>query len=162
MNNLLRGLCIVLLAVVFSCKSDPNAKSGSLAGLDLMKDGLPIKIKTTTNPVVKVDDLGFVKDVTIKADDNFYLQIMQGSVTTTDVAVLKAKLLEEVKLRPFFAEIVEEDDRGFIYKKQISDNRVNYDFRAIRIQGEHEYVFQTGLIGQYTLVEVQQMFAAVK
>ena len=68
----------------------------------------------------------------------------------------------KVKNSPFFSEIIKEDDNGFIFKKTISEDRINYDFRYVKIQGDKEYVFQTGLIGQFTLDDVEMMYEAVK
>ncbi len=127
-----------------------------------MRNGLPIKIKAPENPDIQVRDMGFVKDVSVKSGDNFYIQIVAGTATTTNIARLKEKLMNEARDNPFFAQIVEEDDNGFIFEKKISEERGNFDFRYVRVQGDQEYTFQTGLIGTFSLSDVQRMYSAVK
>lgn len=50
----------------------------------------------------------------------------------------------------------------FIYRKKISEDRINHDFRYIKIQGDQEYMFQVGLMGQFSLEDVKAMYASVK
>jgi hypothetical protein len=130
--------------------------------LDLMSHGLPIKIKAPEGVKVVVDDLGFAQDVTIRNDENFYIQLASGTATTTDIATIKAEYINTVKTSKYFSKIVEEEDAGFIYEKDLGNNNINYDFRYIRVQGDKEYVFQRGLVGTYTLEEVKTMYNAVK
>jgi len=161
MNKLL-SIAIVLLSIcLLSCKGDGNTTSG-LQDLDLMKYGMPIKIKAPADPVVEASDMGIMKDVTIKSGDQFYLQISSGVATTTDAAVVKSQQMLNVKGAPFFDEVLEQDDNGFIYRKKITEDRINHDFRFVKIQGDQEYIFQTGLMGQFSLEDVQAMYAAVK
>ena len=98
----------------------------------------------------------------MKGENNFFLQIISGELRSNDVAKKKAELLNEVKRTPFFDEIVEEFDNGFIFKKKISEERTNYDFRCVKFQGSKEYLFQTGLLGQFTLEEVKNMYESVQ
>ena len=119
--NLLRKTILILsfplFAVTYSCKS-----SGvDLEDLDLMKYGLPVKIKAPAEAEVESSDLGFVRDVTVKGDGNFSIQIIGGTATTTDPSQVKMRQLESVKSGPFFSEVISEDDNGFIFKKQISE-----------------------------------------
>lgn len=157
----MKYICFVFLLIIVSCKPDAPSRS-NLTDLDLMKHGLPIKIKSPENPVVTTDDLGFVQDVTVKGDGNYYIQILGGTATTTDVASVKATQLEDAKNAPYFSSIIEEDSNGFIFEKKYSEDRINYDFRYVKIQGDKEYVFQTGLIGTFTLDEVKTMYDSVK
>ena len=61
-----------------------------------------------------------------------------------------------------FSKIVEEDEKGFIFEKKYSEDRISYDFRYVRLQGDKEFVFQTGLLGQFDLEEVKRMYEAVQ
>jgi len=153
---------IFLLAIFFmvSCKNNNNVSS--LVELDLMKHGLPIKILAPEGAEIVASDLGFVQDVTVQGTDNYSIQIVGASAHITDMTTLIKDKLEEVKKTPFFTEIIKEDENGFIFMKTIPKDRINYDFRYIKIQGDKEYVFQTGLIGQFSLEEVETMYAAVK
>jgi len=72
MNNLIGKLKIlfILLILITGCKSEQSTGS-----LDLMKYGMPIKIKAPADAEIKSDDLGFMKDVTVKASESYSLQI---------------------------------------------------------------------------------------
>lgn len=145
---------------MISCKSaDPME---AYKDLDLMSYGLPIKIKAPVGSVVESDNLGFIQDVTIKGDNNFYIQIQGGTATTTDISTIKTEYLSNIKNSKYFSRIIEEDESGFIYEKDLGDSNLNFDFRCIRIQGDKEYIFQRGLVGKYTLEEVKLMYDAVK
>jgi len=147
--------------IIVSCKSESKVNS-NLVDLDLMKYGMPLKIKAPADPVVVNEDMGVIQDVTVKGDDNYFLQITSGTATTTDVASLKESLLSDIKTTPFFSKIVEDFDNGFIYEKKISEDRLNYDFRYIKVQGNNEFVFQTGLIGSFSVEDVKMMVESVK
>jgi len=127
-----------------------------------MSNGLPIKIKAPEGATVESDNLGFIQDVTVKGDGNFYLQIQAGSATTVDEAKVKDNLLTDLKNAKYFSKVIEDFPSGFIYEKDLGGGNLNYDFRHVKIQGDKEYVFQRGLIGQYTLEEIQAMYQAVQ
>lgn len=145
-----------LLVFILACNNGPKTEP-----LDLMKHGLPIQIKAPADAVVKSNDLGFYKDVTVKHGDNYFVQIISTSATTTDIATLKNDQLKEVRKNPFYKEVIFEEENGFIFEKQI-DSTFNYDFRYIKIQGSNEYIFQTGLTGTFTKEDVKLMYESVK
>ncbi|MBT8230588.1 MAG: hypothetical protein KJO50_10020 [Bacteroidia bacterium] len=150
---------LAFLLILASCQSNTN--KSDLADMDLMKYGLPIKIKAPVDAQVEASDLGFVKDVTVKGDENFYLQITGGMATTTDSGKIKDEHLEEVRDNEFFDELLKEEDHGFIFRKKITEELINHDFRFVRIQGDMEYIFQVGLIGNYSEKDVERMYNAV-
>ncbi len=162
MNTIfIKGVFLGLLFTLLACNSNSSSDS-ALESIDLMKYGLPIVIKAPVGATVESSDLGFVKDVTVKSEDNFYLQIIGGNATTTQHEAIKNEHISEVKQSEYFDEILSEDEHGFIFRKKITEKRINHDFRYIKIQGNMEYVFQTGLIGQYSLEDVQLMYKAVQ
>lgn len=130
--------------------------------LDLLSHGIPIKIKAPAGAEVKVDDMGIVKDITVRADDSFSLQIIEGTSYLANLSEVVSKQKADAIASRTFSEIVEEDDHGFIFQKKYSEDRSSYDFRYVRLQGDKEYIFQTGLLGQYTLEQVQEMYKAVQ
>ena len=142
--------------ISLGCKNN-----ASLPTLDLMKYGLPIEIKAPEGAEVVVDDMGFMKDCTVKAGENYSLQIVAGDAIETKAAVVTQKQKELVQKQAYFKEIVQEDEHGFIYKKDI-DGKEDYDFRYIRISGDKEYIFQTGLMGTFSLEDVKAMYESVK
>ena len=155
----MRYIIILFFFGFYSCGS--GGSSSSLPALDLMKNGMPIKIKAPSGAIVEGSDLGVMKDVTVKGEDNFFIQITSGLSTSTDIASLVDQAKKEVSRSEFFENYVQEDPQGFIFKKKIGD-RVNHDFRYVKIQGDQEYLFQTGFMGQFSLDEVKVMYDAVK
>ena len=140
-----------------SCKSPAS----NLQDLDLMSENIPLKIKAPADVSVKKKDMGVFQDITIKNNDDFYIQITAGQVYNNDEKARKLEELESVKDLVSFSRIVQEDQSGFIFEKKKGDN-LTYDFRRVKIQGDQEYLFQTGLIGSFSLEEVELMFDAVK
>lgn len=146
--------------MIFSCFAcNQGTKTEAL---DLMKHGLPIKINAPADAEVKSTDYGFAQDVTVKAGEDYDIQIIASDASNYDIAKLKAEKLAEVKTGLYFSKIIEEDDNGFVFEKMIDETRINYDFRYVKIQGSKEYVFQTGLIGKFTEDQVKKMFASIK
>ena len=132
-NKLNQCLLSILLLILISCNSD-NTNS-NLTDLDLMAHGLPVKIKAPEDAEIVASDLGFVKDVTVKGKGNFYLQITAGMATTTDSRKIKEEHLNDVKNHEFLMKYYQEEDQGFIFRKKISEDLVNHDFRFVKIQG---------------------------
>lgn len=141
-----------------SCKSD--AGSG-LAKLDLLSHGLPISIKAPEGAEIVTDDMGVWTDVTVKSGDDYYVQIIASDAVTFEKADIIAEQLKTVKESTFFSKILEEYEDGFIYEKKI-DDKLNFDFRHVKIQGDKEYIFQTGLIGTFTEDDVRTMYGSVQ
>ncbi len=158
-NTLARALILLLASLVLllsNCKSDTQSSY-----TDLMQYGMPIKIKAPADAVYTSDDLGFMKDITVKSGNDYSIQILSGQAIDRDVSnlVMKQKFL--VQIEDYFDSITEEYDGGFIYKKNI-DGTEDYDFRYIKVVGDNEYLFQTGLVGTYTLEQVKTMLESVK
>ena len=150
---------IFIALLVFSCKSDPTS---DLVDLDLMSKGIPLKIKAPVDAKVVAENMGVMKDITIQKGSNFYIQILSSNAVTND----KKKIISEekaiVERGIFFSKIIQEDEFGFIFEKKIDSTTINHDFRFVKIQGDKEYLFQTGLIGNYSVEDVQKMYAAVQ
>jgi len=155
MNRLMIILSFSIL--LFSCTSP----AGNLEDLDLMKDGVPLKMKAPADAVVKTKDMGIFKDITVKKGDEFYVQITAAQVINNDLASRKSEELEGIKKLNVFSKIVSEDDRGFIFEKKKGDG-FTYDFRSIKFVGDNEYLFQAGLVGSFSQEDVEVMFDAVK
>ncbi len=148
---------LVCLVCLMACGGSTSEKS-----LDLMKYGLPIKIAAPADAEIKSDDLGFMKDVTVKDGDQYFVQILASTATELDPKKILLNKVNEVKSGPFFSKMMLEEDHGFIFEKKIDENNINYDFRYIKVQGDQEYSFQTGLIGTFTEDDVKKMYESVK
>lgn len=153
------SLFIILLFVFLSsCKSDPLA---DMKKTELMSYGFPIAVHVPEGAKIQKTDLGVMQDLTIKANDNYYVQIFSSDANTMDLSKVVNEKLSEAKSHPFFSKIIQEDEDGFIFEKDV-DGTLNFDFRYVKLQGDKEFVFQTGLVGNYTEEEVRAMYASVK
>lgn len=151
------GICFLF---VLACQT--GDKKSALVPLDLMQYGVPLTIQAPDSAEVKTMDMGFMKDVTIKKNGDYYVQIYASQANTTDVVKILAQQLKEVKDNRYFSKIIREEDAGFIYETAIESLNISYGFRHVRIQGDNEFIFQTGLIGTFSLEDVEYMFDSVK
>lgn len=148
---------LLLLLLVFGCKeSVPTEK------LNLLKHGLPISINAPEDAKVVADDMGVMHDVTVQAGDGYFIQIYGSDAITIDAKAIYSDRKKDIENGPFFSEIVEEEATGMIYKKQIDEKTVDYDFLYVKVQGDKEYIFQTGLMGTFDESQVRTMYNSVK
>jgi len=152
----------VILLFCLACNNGNN--SNGLSELDLMSHGMPIKVKAPEGAVVKKDNIGMVKEVTVKSGDIYYIQILSGQAFSNDISVLKERQKGDAISNKYFSKIVEEDDNGFIYEKKYPElkDRITYDFRYVKLQGDYQYTFQAGLMGQFTLDQAKTMYKSVQ
>lgn len=148
------SICLLIL----SCKSETS----NLNSLDLLEYGVPLKVNAPEGSKVVVDDLGVWKDITIKDEGDFNLQIIASQSTTFDRSKIVADQLKSVKESPYFSKILEEYDNGFIFEKKIDEENINYDFRYVKLNGDKEYIFQRGLLGTFSEQAVRTMYEAVQ
>ncbi|MEJ6614399.1 MAG: hypothetical protein QNL46_06715 [Saprospiraceae bacterium] len=144
--------------IMFSCKSDSLS---DMKKTELMSHGFPIAMYVPEGAVIQKTDLGVMQDLTIKAEKNYYVQIFSSDLLTLDKKVVMNEKLVEAKSHRYFSKIISEEDDGFIFEKNV-DGILNYDFRYVKIQGDKEFVFQTGLVGNYSEDDVKAMYASVK
>lgn len=156
MRPIIAILSVVLLTF-WSCATEPEWKP-----LNLLEYGMPITLLAPDSAEVKKMNLVLQEDISIRKGEDYYVQIFGATATTRDATALKESLKEEVLDNPFFSEMVEEGDYGFIYKDQIDSLHSTYGFRYVRLIGDKEYVFQTGLIGSFTEEQVRKMYDAVQ
>ncbi len=149
----------VILSVFIACATD--AKDG-WKPLNLLEYGVPITILAPDTPDVKVSDLLVQKDITLKKGDDYYIQIYASDATTTDVSTVVNQQKALLKENPYFQRFVTDEPDGFVYETQVDSSNINYGFRHIRLQGDKEYIFQTGLIGKFTEEEVRKMYDSVR
>lgn len=153
--SLLIAICIMIFS---ACKSDPLAE---MKKTELMSYGFPIAVHVPEGAEIKKTDLGVMQDLTIKSGEDYYVQIFASDATTIDAEKVLQEKMAEAKSSPYFSKIIFEEPSGFIFEKKI-DSLTNYDFRVIKLQGDKEYIFQTGLVGTFTEDDVRAMYASVK
>ena len=157
MNQRLLLFCSVLL--FFACQQNPK---NDWKPLDLLQYDVPLTILAPDSAEVKTMDLLVQKDVTIKKGKDYSIQIFISDALTSDVKKIIAEIKGEVKNNPYFSKFTLEEDNGFIYETVIDSTHYNYGFRQVRIQGDREYIFSTGLIGTFDQQQVEDMYNAVK
>ncbi len=146
--------------ILVSCQTDD---AGKWSDTDLLPYGIPITVQAPDSLAVKTKDIGrFMTDVTLQSDEPYNIQIFASDAETNDIAAIKADQLQEVKNHRYFSRIVREEEPGFIYETRLDSNTVNYGFRYVYLQGDKEYIFQTGLSGLFSLEETERMYEAVK
>ncbi|MEM9549430.1 MAG: hypothetical protein AAGA77_25900 [Bacteroidota bacterium] len=150
---------ILLSGFVFAqCKSD---KTANYPSKDLLKHGFAISVKAPENAEIKSDDLGFMQELTISSGEEYNVQILKSVTNTTNIKDALNGQMRLVKGDLYFSKVIEEYDNGFIFEKKIDDN-INYDFRYVKLVGENEYVYQTGMIGTFTEQSVRDMYKSVQ
>ncbi|MEP6793249.1 MAG: hypothetical protein ABJB16_02905 [Saprospiraceae bacterium] len=105
-------------------------------------------------------DYNIMRDITIRKGNNYYLQIFE-STATNDAAEVKKSQLESVMQDKYFQKLIQVDKNGFIFQKQLDSNLIDFDFRFIKILNDKEIIFQTGMIGTFSLADVQLMYEGV-
>ena len=151
------GFFVFALLIFASCQNEPEWKP-----LNLLEYGMPVTVLAPDSADVKKMNLVLQEDISIRKGEDYYVQIFGATATTRDAGELKESLKDEVLNNPFFSEMIEEGDHGFIYRDQIDSVHSTYGFRFVRLIGDKEYVFQTGLIGAFTEDQVRKMYDAVQ
>jgi hypothetical protein len=149
----------MILLMLMACSNS----SEKLIPLDLLSHGMSLKINGPEEPEVVFDDIGLIKEMTIKGnEDHFNIVITSSETDMMDIPKLVEDEKKDIESSMYFSKIVSEDEKGFIYEKMISEDYINYDFRHIKIQGETKYVFKSGLGMQYSLDDVELMYKAIQ
>lgn len=150
---------LLLFCLFAACTEQP----APLKPLDLSGYGIPIFIMAPEGANVLEKNYPFMRDITVRADSTFDLQLFELTSETLDAAGEKLNQLSMVKEDPFFKELVREDDAGFIFTKYLDSlHHVDYDFRYVKVLADKEIIFQTGLTGSFNLEEVKRMYKAVR
>lgn len=152
---------ITVLTLFFACGTDMGSMSG-WKSLDLLQHGIPFSILAPDSAKVETIDFGSImKDVSIKKDDDYFVQIFASDANSMDLSVVKQEQLKEVKDQKHFSKIIEESDAGFIYESKKDSSTIYYGFRYVRLQGSKEYILQNGFRGFFTEDQARSMYKAV-
>lgn len=153
----------LILATAF-CLWNCGSDAPELKEYDLLQYGVPMSIQVPVDSPKVTTGEGFLgdKEVKVKAGDNYDILISYAPATTSDLAALKKEQVDNVKGISTFSKIVKEDDAGFIYESAIDSTALFYGFRYVRLQGDQRYLFQSGLIGTFSLEDTELMYESVK
>jgi len=160
--NTLKKAVVVSFVLALTCLACNNNSGPEYKELNLLEYGFPIKLMAPDSAKVDVNDLAFMKDITvIHESSNFSIQIMVSKSSDRDEDGLLTYVKKQTELNPYFSEFVLEEDRGFIFKNLI-DSMPSFDFRYVKIKGDREYIYQTGLSTNFTEKEVRDMYESVQ
>jgi hypothetical protein len=131
--------------------------------LNLLQYGVPFSIKAPEGAKVTTSSLGMLQDITIKnPEHNFDIQLFVADASTTNIETVvnreKAQIASDLR----FIRFISQEENGFIYELEFTEEQANYDFRYVRIMGDKEYLFQTGMIGLFSQEDVEAMYRAVQ
>lgn len=157
--KLIKSLCLALGVLILACQSGGDQLN--LSERNLLEYGVPLMLEMPDSAEVKMMDWGIQKDITVKSDGWYSLQIFTSRATTHDRTELKNNLLETVQESEFFSEVSLDEPDGFIFELQIDTVR-SYDFRHVKIQGDNEYIFQAGMMGSFTREQVEDLYQIAK
>jgi len=132
-----------------------------LKEMDLLEYGVPITIQVPDSAEIKALDFGVQKDVSIVGDSWYKLQIFNSRTSDHNMTSAIAGLKSIVEDGAYFSRFVKEDPDGFIFEMMF-DSILNYDFRHLKIQGDHEYLFQAGMSGSFKEDEVEKLYQIAK
>ena len=129
---MLKSRCLILallMVIIYSCDNGVS----KYEPLDLMSHGMPIKIMAPANTSIKSDDLGILKELTIidTLNSGYNIQIYSSKTDVLDRAKLLDQVKSEIEATEFFSKMIEETENGFIYEKKVTEDYINYDFRAV-------------------------------
>lgn len=148
-------LCIAISFI--SCK---GSSLNNYEEMDLLAYGMPVSIMAPVGATATKQDYGVMLDVVVKGE-RYEVQIYSSNTTTLDINKIKQQKLNDVKLDRYFSKIIEEEENGFIFEKNIDEN-IRFDFRYIKVIGDKEFTFQKGLTGNFSESEIRSMYEAVK
>lgn len=137
----------------FGCSNNEQ----SLPYKDLFSYGLPIEIQAPDSVQVSVTDRGTHKDVTLKGENSYSIQIFSSPAYQNITNTVK-EYKSDISNHPQFKEIVREEPHGFLYAFQLDSTLTNYGFRYINIKAGKEIVIQQGMLGLYSREEAETLF----
>ena len=149
-----------LVLIFFSCESDTNKVD--LVPLDLMKYGAPFTIMAPDSIAVEVEDNLISKDLVIKFNKNYDVLVQIQDAADSNIERFRKEQEELVLSGRFFSKMVQTDEKGFVFENKVDSTYINYGFRYLVLQNEKEYIFQSGLYGNYDLESVKRMYQAVQ
>lgn len=150
---------MIFLFFLVSCETE---KEKGMQPLDLTPYGLELSILAPDSTVVSIKEYPSMRDITIRKDDHFHIELFELESNRGDPATEKQRQLAAIKKDPTFLEVVKEYDKGFIYSKQADSTTIDYDFRYMRYLGNKQLIFQSGVLTAFALQDIEQMVEAIK
>lgn len=154
----MRNFLLLIIISIWSCSD--GARQG-WPEKNLIEYGVPMTIKAPEGVQVNKRALGFQQDIVIKDDSNYNVQIfVSDAIVATETAALQAQR-ELVEESPFFHQVIKNDENGFIFENKVDSTHSSFGFRYIKLMGGKEYIFQEGLMGNFSQEAVESMYNGV-
>lgn len=153
MKNIIYGFVAFIFVAMFACGKDQT----NLKYKDLLEYGVPIEILAPDSVTVFSSDMGIQKDVSLKGENGYDIQLFYSDAFRNQKDAVE-DLKEVIQANPYFKEIIEEAENGFIYSNQLDSSLVNYGFRYLVVKAGKEFIVQPGMLGIYTLEEVKTLY----
>ncbi len=152
MRHILFAYCCLF---IFSIGCSNNDQT--LPYKDLLSYGIPIEIQAPDSVEVNVTDRGTHKDVTLKGENKYSIQIFSSPAFQNITNTVK-EFKSDITNHPQFKEIVREEPNGFLYAFQLDSTLTNYGFRYFTLKAGKEIVIQQGMLGMYSREEAETLF----
>jgi hypothetical protein len=162
MNNNFRffpgAIALFGLLLLSACVKDKD----SWVEHDLIEYGVSLKIMAPDSIEVEKSDFAGQKDVTVKAGEDYNLQLFISDATQVDMNGIISGLRKNVESNRYFDGMVQTYKDGFIYKLTIDSTHQYYGFRRVFIKGDKEYVVQNNLLGVKSEEHARKLYDSVE
>ena len=139
-----------------------NPDDNYLKPRNLLEYGIPYTILAPDSVDIKKENLVVSDEVIIKSQnsDDYEVRVYFGEATK-DIAAKKLEELNTLKSISAYSSfnVVLDEPNGFVYETVIDETLHNFGFRRIVVQGDREYIFQSGN-GNYTKAQAEEMYQA--
>ena len=151
-----------LFIIVIFLAACGSTEDNYLKPRNLLEYGIPYTILTPDSVDIKKENLVVQDEVIIKSQksDDYEVRIYFGEATK-DVTGTKAEHLNNLKSISVYTSVnvILDEPNGFIFETVIDSTLHNFGFRRIVVQGDREYIFQSGN-GTYTKEQAEEMYQA--
>ena len=156
----MRLFSFFITVVVFAACN--NADDNYLKPRNLLEYGIPYTILATDSVDIKKENLVVQDEVIIKSQksDDYEVRVYFGEATK-DVVATKGEHLNNLRSISVYSSVnvILDEPNGFVFETVIDSTLHNFGFRRIVIQGDREYIFQSGN-GNYTKEQAEEMYQA--
>ena len=156
----MRLFSFFITVVVFAACN--NADDNYLKPRNLLEYGIPYTILAPDSVDIKKENLVVQDEVIIKSQksDDYEVRVYFGEATK-DVVATKGEHLNNLRSISVYSSVnvIIDEPNGFVFETVIDSTLHNFGFRRIVIQGDREYIFQSGN-GNYTKEQAEEMYQA--
>ncbi len=154
----MRAFSFLLVVVFFVACSSNN--DGYLQPRNLLEYGIPLTILAPDSVDISTKNFIVYDEITIKSQssDDYNVLIYSSELeASSTVGGTKAKQVEQLKSSFSNFKVLTDEEDGFVYETVIDSTLHSYGFRRVVIQGDKEFIFQTGY-GSFTKEQAEEMY----